>query len=186
MAIYLIDAAGALLTPVELPSIPGIGIQMPGNAIEVDEILPPPAEGYAWTISEGNPVQRVDRRGVVFDINTGKKLSHDLLGELPAELTHEPRPSPLHMWLNGQWQLDEELQLERRAALGREWRDMEIRRTDDLVIRHRDELELEKKTTLDVEQYQVMQSYRSALREWPQSPAFPSSERRPVAPDWLI
>lgn len=182
MTAYLTDSVGAFLAPVGLPCVPGIGIQIPANVVEVSEVLPPPAEGCVWALEGGKPAQVIDHRGAVFDTKTGEPLEYGVLGELPTGLVSIPRPSALHRWLNGQWQLDEKLKLEQLINLEREWRDMEIRRTDDLVIRHRDELELEESSTLNAEQYRALQVYRLDLRHWPQSPGFPRREQRPRAP----
>lgn len=74
---------------------------------------------------------------------------------------------------------------EHSAALERFWRSQQLMRTDNLVARHRDELERAGKTTLSAERYSALQSYRQALRQWPQSGVFPLSEHRPPAPSWL-
>ena len=70
-------------------------------------------------------------------------------------------------------------------ALAREWRDGQLLITDPLVARHRDEQEAGGETTLTSEQYSQLQQYRKALRDWPQSAAFPDASQRPVAPAWL-
>ncbi|PXB70474.1 phage tail protein, partial [Pseudomonas aeruginosa] len=51
--------------------------------------------------------------------------------------------------------------------------------------RHRDEIE-DGATTLTDEQYQTLQTYRRALRDWPESERFPQSEYRPAQPEWLL
>ncbi|CAI8876453.1 Phage tail protein [Pseudomonas donghuensis] len=70
------------------------------------------------------------------------------------------------------------------AGIERSWRDAQLTETDSLVARHRDELEAGG-TTLSAGQYQALQGYRKALRDWPGGNTFPLSEHRPVAPDWL-
>lgn len=67
----------------------------------------------------------------------------------------------------------------------RAWRGAQLDTTDALVQRHRDETEDGATTTLNAEQYRQLQAYRRALREWPESPAFPASEKRPERPAWL-
>lgn len=74
---------------------------------------------------------------------------------------------------------------EQLAERERLWRDTTLTETDALVQRHRDELEAGGGTTLTAEQYQELQAYRLALRDWPESDAFPSELERPAAPDWL-
>jgi len=74
-------------------------------------------------------------------------------------------------------------ELQRRE---RQIRDAALLSTDPLVARHRDELEAGGATMLTKVQYQQLQGYRQELRDWPESKDFPSKEKRPVAPEWLI
>ncbi|SMF23499.1 MULTISPECIES: phage tail assembly chaperone [unclassified Pseudomonas] len=74
---------------------------------------------------------------------------------------------------------------EQLAELERLWRDTILTATDALVQRHRDEVEAGSDPTLTPEQYQELQAYRLALRDWPENEAFPSKLDRPAAPAWL-
>ncbi|CUR74510.1 phage tail assembly chaperone [Achromobacter xylosoxidans] len=74
---------------------------------------------------------------------------------------------------------------EQLAVTERAWRGSQLNATDALVQRHRDELEDGANTTLSAEQYQELQVYRHALREWPEAEGFPSTDLRPVAPAWM-
>lgn len=74
---------------------------------------------------------------------------------------------------------------EQLAATERAWRGSQLNATDALVQRHRDELEDGANTTLSAEEYQELQVYRHALREWPETDGFPSTDLRPVPPAWL-
>jgi hypothetical protein len=105
-AIYLIDLAGALVGPITLPMVPGIGCQMPEDAIELDSALAAPEEGFVWALVEGEPVLLADHRGTVYSTATGDAQQLDALGELPEGLTAEPRPSLAHAWTDGNWQVD--------------------------------------------------------------------------------
>ncbi|NER60444.1 hypothetical protein G3435_11490 [Pseudomonas sp. MAFF212428] len=71
------------------------------------------------------------------------------------------------------------------AALERAWRDSAINPTEWLVGRHRDEQDMELTTTLQASQFAELLQYRQALRDWPQSGAFPAVEHRPAPPAWL-
>jgi hypothetical protein len=70
------------------------------------------------------------------------------------------------------------------TAIERTWRDTELARMVWLRDRHRDQVEMETATTLHAEQYSELLVYLQALRDWPQSDAFPDAARRPVAPTW--
>jgi hypothetical protein len=108
-AIYLIAACGALSGPVTLPIVPGVGIQLPDDAIELPGQLLPPDEGMVWALIDGEPGQLPDNRGTVYSTASGEAQEHNELGELPAGLTSEPRPSPAHAWSNGLWEVSAEL-----------------------------------------------------------------------------
>ncbi|CAI8793700.1 tail fiber assembly protein [Pseudomonas chlororaphis] len=74
---------------------------------------------------------------------------------------------------------------EQIAERERQWRDSQLTETDGVVARHRDELEEGVETTLSAAQYAELQSYRRALRQWPESGEFPLIDHRPIAPPWL-
>ena len=101
--IYLFDDLGVMLGPVDLPIIPGLGEQMPGNAIVLDGVLPKAKAGYAWVWSESQPFQVQDLRGPVYRTDTGFEVRYEQLGPLPPELTLKPRPSLAYCWLDGDW-----------------------------------------------------------------------------------
>lgn len=71
------------------------------------------------------------------------------------------------------------------SASERAWRDEAVASTEWLVNRHRDEQDMQLATTLTAEQFAELLVYRQALRDWPQSQAFPDAEQRPVAPAFL-
>lgn len=117
MHIYIADNMGVLIGPVELPVIPGIGVQVPSNAIQLSAKLPETVAGKVWALVGGQPQQLADHRGQVYSTNTGKPLQHAGLGELPEGLTLEPRPSPDHLWNGSSWAFDADLQAINRKAL---------------------------------------------------------------------
>lgn len=71
------------------------------------------------------------------------------------------------------------------SARERLWRDAEIEGVKWLRERHRDQLDLAEQTTLTPEQFNELLAYIQALRDWPQSPDFPDSQHRPIAPEWI-
>lgn len=71
------------------------------------------------------------------------------------------------------------------SLVERAWRNSQLSITDGLVARHRDEQEDGAQTTLSAEQYTELQTYRRALRNWPEADDFPLVGRRPTAPSWL-
>ena len=71
------------------------------------------------------------------------------------------------------------------AIAERVWRDAEIEGVKWLRERHRDEVDSARPTTLTVEQSGKLLDYVQALRDWPQSPKFPTVRHRPKKPDWI-
>lgn len=71
------------------------------------------------------------------------------------------------------------------VARERAWRGYELSSVKWLRERHRDQLEIEVAPTLSEAQFKELLVYMQALRDWPQSPDFPNSEHRPVAPSWI-
>ncbi|WP_339494415.1 MULTISPECIES: phage tail assembly chaperone [unclassified Pseudomonas] len=67
----------------------------------------------------------------------------------------------------------------------RTWRQSSLSSTEWWVTRHRDEQELGRGTTLKAQQYLELLEYRQALRDWPESGAFPAAVSRPRVPQWL-
>jgi hypothetical protein len=114
--VYQVDQAGALYVVV-LSEVPGIGFQVPPDAIDLRCELVAPAEGFAWVLVEGEPVQVVDHRGAVYSTATGEPQHFDGLGELPEGLTIDPRPSMAHAWTDGSWQVDAALAAKLRSAV---------------------------------------------------------------------
>lgn len=113
---YLLTPQGILSGPIELPVIPGLGIQLPSNAVSLAKKLPAPKAGHCWVLTDGNPTEVQDFRGQVYSTETGEPLNHTEPGPLPDGVTNVPRPSPDHAWKDGQWKLDAALQAENATA----------------------------------------------------------------------
>lgn len=77
------------------------------------------------------------------------------------------------------------LTVEQVEAAEREWRDGAVTAVLWLRERHRDEQDLLRTTTLTQRQFAELLTYLQALRDWPQSEAFPASESRPTSPAWV-
>ncbi|WP_313279814.1 hypothetical protein [Stutzerimonas balearica] len=117
MQIYIVEALGILSGPIDLPVIPGIGVQLPSNAVELDGLLPEPAAGQVWVMDSGIPQQLTDHRGTVYRTDTGEAVEWGELGALPDGLTTQPRPTADHSWVANSWQIDPELRTANRTAL---------------------------------------------------------------------
>lgn len=115
--IYISDKSGALQGPVELPEIPGLGVQLPAGSIELDRLLPEPVPGNAWALVDGQVHQLPDFRGITYSTADGAAVQYGLLGDLPKDLTLLLRPSADHAWTGSAWEFSLELQAENRLAL---------------------------------------------------------------------
>lgn len=175
-AIYLIDPAGALVGPITLPVVPGIGCQMPEDAIELDSELVAPAEGFVWALVEGEPVLLPDHRGTVYSTESGESRPHPVLGDLPEGLTALEWPGRFYVWAGDGWSLDEAAQLEAMLGIERAWRNGAIASTDYLVMPD---------YPISAEQRSELYAYRQALRDWPLLDQFPDQQARPQPPAWL-
>ncbi len=101
--IYLVLASGAMVGPIELVEVPGIGRQMPEDAIELADELAAPAPGYGWAWENGEPTLLIDHRGTVYSTATGEAVLFDEFGDLPAGLTLKPPPGKFYEWRDGDW-----------------------------------------------------------------------------------
>lgn len=103
MHTYIADGAGQLFGPVFFPITPGLGEQLPSNAVQLATILSNPGAGKVWALVDGQPQQLADHRGTVYSTDSGTEQEHAALGELPEGLTILPKPSENHQWQSGQW-----------------------------------------------------------------------------------
>lgn len=108
---YLIDDSGALFGPVEFPIVPGVGVQLPSNAVTLSIELSPPPDGFAWAYVKGALQQQADFRGDVYRTDTGLRETWTTLGELPEGFTTQPWPGGFHMWIDNTWKVDEAARL---------------------------------------------------------------------------
>jgi hypothetical protein len=108
---YLFDHSGALSGPVTFFVTPGIGIQLPSNAVELSFELPPPEQGRIWALVNKVPREVIDRRGLVYRKDGGAQQVWNELGELPEDFTSEPWPGDFYIWRDNAWKLDDAAQL---------------------------------------------------------------------------
>src|SRR5690606_28386362 len=184
MPYYMPQSSGELIGPLQIPVVPGHGLVVPTGAIELPE-LPPARTGCVWALRDGAAVELADHRGAYYRTDTGARVEHKGLGELPDGLATEPRPSPYHDYVDGGWVVNEAKKQAGEQTAERAWRDQQIAAVEWLRNRHRDQLEIGAPTTLTAGQYQELLQYMQDLRDWPQSAEFPAQEYRPQPPEWL-
>jgi Caudovirales tail fibre assembly protein, lambda gpK len=124
---YLVDDSGVLNGPVELFVTPGLGVQLPSNAVELSGELAEPESGFVWGWVNGVPEVLRDRRGTVFQTQTGASTTWEQLGELPDGFTDKPWPGQYYVWLDGDWQLDQSAKEAAELASVLEERDSRLR-----------------------------------------------------------
>ncbi len=106
------------------------------------------------------------------DTNTGEVYAYDdqqveegyvkegLVAMIPAEVEEHKNPK---------------LTLEQASTLERHWRDSELSRADIQLNKVQD--------GMGTGTVSAWREYRCSLRDWPESPDFPDSTKRPMAPD---
>lgn len=175
MPYYMPQSSGELIGPLQIPVVPGHGPIVPTGAIELPE-LPDPRAGHVWVWRDGQAVELADHRGTYYRVDTGERVEHAELGELPDGLAHEPRPSPYHDYVDGGWVVNEAKKQAGEQTAERAWRDAQIAATDYLAMPD---------YPLTEQARAELYAYRQALRDWPQSAEFPAQEYRPQPPEWL-
>ncbi|UST91386.1 tail fiber assembly protein [Pseudomonas siliginis] len=108
---YLIDNVGCLSGPVEFAVTPGLGVQLPSNAVQLSFELPATESGRVWTLVNNVPREVIDRRGLVYRKDNGAGQVWTELGELPDTLIAQPWPGEFHIWHDNAWVLDEQAKL---------------------------------------------------------------------------
>ncbi|MCF5712243.1 MULTISPECIES: tail fiber assembly protein [Pseudomonas syringae group] len=127
MPTYLIDDSGALMGPVELPVVPGLGEQTPSNAVSINEVLNEPNTGFAWTLVDGELRQVIDLRCSMYRITDGSVEEWNGLGLPPERLTAKQWPGKYYVWREGDWALDTEAQKIALASAALILRDQHLR-----------------------------------------------------------
>lgn len=184
-AIYLIDPAGVLAGPVVLPIVPGIGVQLPSNAIELADELVVPGAGHVLTMVDGKVETVVDHRGMVFLTATGVQTEWTALGKLPEGYTTEPRPDPFHVWRDGGWYLDEEALTASKVAEILTSRDDKLRLSTLRIAPLQDAHDLGESTETEESLLISWKRYRIALNRIEQQPGYPVDVDWPMSPDAL-
>lgn len=107
---------------------------------------------------------------------------YDGLGDLPAFLTDESRPSAAHVWLNDEWVLDVALETQQLAAAATAQRDALLVDADHLVAPLMDGFVLGELTPEDDTRLKALSQYRKALRAVTAQAGFPRAINWPVKP----
>ena len=108
---YLIDKSGALVGPVEFPVVPGMGVQLPSNAVSLGIELAEAPGDHTWAFVDGALKLQADYRGDVYRTDTGFRETWVELGDLPSGYTTQVFPGAYHCWANDTWMLDEAARL---------------------------------------------------------------------------
>ncbi|CAM3377394.1 phage tail protein [Pseudomonas floridensis] len=108
MPIYLIDDFNALIGPVELPIVPGLGEQAPSNSVSLPTLLAEPEKGFSWALVDDEPQQLADCRGLMFRTEDGSEELWAKLGTPPETLTAKQWPGKYYIWQEGNWVVDED------------------------------------------------------------------------------
>lgn len=182
MLTYLYDAFMVLAGPVDLPEVPGLGVQLPSNAIRLDKPLPPASAGHAWALVDGAPLELADNRGLYYSTQDGRPVQVDALGPLPGDLTATPRPSEFHEWGGSAWALNAPAQAAAGAAQVKQQRDVALREAATRIAPLQDAVDLGLATAEEAGLLSQWKAYRVQLSRIEQQAGFPLSVEWPPAP----
>ncbi|PTQ68131.1 tail fiber assembly protein [Pseudomonas sp. GV071] len=180
--IYLIDGIGILRGPVELQEVPGIGIQLPSNAVALSDQLPEPDSGHTWVLIDTQAKQLADHRGTVYSTADRSEQHYELLGDLPEDLTPVAPPSEFHEWLSGAWVLNQDAVTKDARDRAKATRDGRLSYATTRIAPLQDAVDLDEATTTEVEQLRLWKLYRVQLNRIEQQVGFPAQIDWPVAP----
>lgn len=183
MLTYLVDGLNVLTGPVEFPEVPGIGRQLPSNAIELEDLLPPANSGFAWALVDAQPVQLADHRGTVYQTANGEAVTYAELGELPEAYTTAPKPGPFYQWAEGAWVEDVAAVVEAARKEALQKRDAYLEVATLRIAPLQDAVDLGDATAEEEAQLLAWKRYRVALNRVQQQEGFPQDVAWPVKPD---
>jgi hypothetical protein len=174
MSIYVYDLLGVLTGPVTFPETPGIGVQLPGNALELND-LAAPAPGSVWAFLNGEVVQVVDQRGTVYSTLTGSAEEWGQLGELPAEYTTTPCPGVYYTWDGGEWKLN-------AGAVAQDQRNQLMAAANQATAGMANAYIAGLLDDADTATFKAFAAYQLALSKIEQQPGYPATIVWPPAP----
>ncbi|MBX9408272.1 tail fiber assembly protein [Pseudomonas baetica] len=188
MAYYYVNEFTQELTgPVELPVYPGMGKVVPGNAIELPEVLSIAKPGYVWAWRDGQALQLVDLRNrTVYRKDNGNSQYWTQLGSLSDELTAKARPDAYHFWKNDGWALDAEAERTGLVAKAEIDRDNRLREVVIRIASLQYAYELGEASSDQLTTLQAWKRYALALARIEQQPNYPSLIDWPTAPAPLV
>lgn len=182
MAIYLIDDSSLLIGPIDCPVVPGMGMAVPGNAVKLDAELPQPDADHLWVWVDEGVHQLPDRRGLVYHTQSGAQQEWAMPGELPHYLTAKPYPGPFHIWVDGDWRLDEQAQMVELTQQAVRDRDALLAAAAIRIAPLQDAVELGKASSDEEASLRNWKLYRVDLNRIEDQPHFPRVIDWPVEP----
>lgn len=164
-------------TPIAPPEV---GERQVALYLDASGIAPQNWPEGGWTVAP-------DYRGVqLFRTEDGAPFflgaEYSGVGDLPAFLTDEPRPSPAHVWQNDEWTLDEALETQQLAAAAIARRDALLLEADQLIAPLMDGFVLGELTEEEEARLRALSQYRKALRAVTSQAGFPRTINWPAKP----
>ncbi|WP_025110831.1 tail fiber assembly protein [Pseudomonas sp. H1h] len=178
---YVDEMTREIAGPFEPMVIPGIGAQIPSNAIELPEQSLPVEAGHAWVWRDGQAVQLLDMRGLVYRKDNGLPFHWNEFGTLPDDLTVKPRPNYC-FWKDDDWVLDVEAERAGQAAEADVARDNQLRTVVIRVAPLQYAYELGEATSEQLSALQAWKRYALNLARIDLQPGYPAIIEWPAAP----
>lgn len=188
MPYYYVDEMTREITgPFEPMLVPGIGVQIPGNAIELPQPLPAVESGYAWVWRDGQAAQLLDlRERLVFRKDNGLSFYWTEFGPLPDHLTVTPRPNEYYIWKDDGWVLDADAEGAGQAAQADIERDNRLRTVVIRVAPLQYAYELGEAASEQLTALQAWKRYALNLARIDLQPGYPAIIEWPIAPEQSV
>ena len=180
---YVNEMTKQITGPFEPMVIPGIGVQLPGNAIELPELLADLQPGYAWVWRDAQAVQLIDLRNrLVYRKDNGNPFYWTEFGPRPDYLTIKPRPNSYYVWKDDDWVLDVDAERAGQAAQADIDRDNRLREVVIRVAPLQYAYELGEASSDQLGALQAWKRYALNLARIELQPGYPATIEWPTAP----
>lgn len=177
---YIYDKKG-VLTPTIFPEVPGFGVQIPANGIEIEEELTD-KDGYVWLYKDNKIVQVKDNRGIYYSKETGEEIEYKEYGDLPDTLTKKEPSTPYDKWDGKKWVKDEQAELE-------DLKQQAIVKINSLLVVAtqrieplQDAVDLDMATDEEIASLKAWKTYRVTLNRVESQDNFPQEINWPLTP----
>lgn len=184
---YVNEFTQEISGPIDLPEVPGMGVVLPGNAIDLPQVLTAAEPGHVWVWRNGQAEQLIDlRRSPVYRKDNGDFQFWNQLGPLTDDLTTKPRPGEYYVWGNNDWELDSRAERAGKVAQADIERDNRLREVVIRVAPLQYAYELGEASSEQLATLQAWKRYAVKLVQIEQLEGYPLIIEWPIAPSKVL